>query len=191
MTRSIFIPAAFILLATPLIANAQTPQMQTPDMMSKLYACKTISDSAARLACYDRNIGVVETAQEAGELITIDKAGAHKIQKESFGFNIPSLPQLSFFTRKDKVAGKEKPAMTAQDELNTLSFKIKSARKQANGRVVFYLENGHVWEQSESARIPRINPKRENILKIKRASLNSFIGQVNGTGAGMRLKRVE
>ena len=183
MTQSIFIPAAFILLATPLTANAQTP-----DILNKLYACKTITDAAARLECYDLNTGAVESAQETGELITIDKAEARKIRKESFGFNIPSLPQLGLFKRSETSKNSD---VSKNKDFEAISANIKSAKKSATGRHTFTLDNGQVWAQTQSARVPTIRKKRTYTMKIRRAAMGSYIGIINDTGAGIRLKRIE
>ena len=183
MTKVFLTAAVFAGLILPVTAGAQTP-----DVLTKLYGCKTITDSAARLACYDENIGVVETAQETGDLIAIDKAGAQEIQRESFGFNIPSIPKLGLFKRDKSDA----PSVDKDnDGFETVTLEIKSAKKLANGRHMFTLTNGQVWMQTEAARVPLISKKRTNMMRIKKASLGSFMAQINGAGRGLRVKRVE
>lgn len=181
MTKACLMSAAsLICLAAPLSAAAQTP-----DVLSKLYACKQIADSEQRLACYDSNVGYVEAAQETGDLVAIDKAGVKKMQRESFGFNIPSLPKLSAF--------KSKNAEGAQTESvpETLSFTIASVKKMNSGRYMFTLENGQVWSQTETVRVASSARRSGSTLAVKKSSLGGFMGRINGSGKGFKIKRVE
>lgn len=185
MTQYTLFSVGLVVLAA-MTVSPMTAGAQTPDVLTKLYSCKSITDSTARLKCYDQNIGFVETAQETGNLIAIDKAGARKIQKESFGFNIPSIPKLGFFGNK-KTKGEKS---SGDDGFQTVTLEIMSAKKLANGRYQFKLKNDQIWVQTEVSRVPIISKKRTNMIRIKKAALGSFIAQINGSG-GIRVKRIE
>jgi len=181
-----------ILLSAGLIASAailpSTASGQTPDVLAKLYECKALTDNAARLNCYDAAAGRVEAAQQTGELVAIDREAAEEIQRDSFGFNIPSLPKISLFNRANK---DKKDAPSAKADFDEVVFPIKSVRKMNNGRVKFYLENGQVWQQTQDKRVPKIRSGQTYSLQIKKAALGSFMGRVNGKGSGIRIKRVK
>jgi len=65
-----------------------------PSEVTAIYACKTLTDPDARLACYDTAVGRLEVAQKSGEIVTLSKTQVEKVKKDAFGFNIPSLPGL-------------------------------------------------------------------------------------------------
>ena len=50
------------------------PNTGTPQSMQQLIACRSIADSAQRLACYDRQATIVSEALASRELVVIDKA---------------------------------------------------------------------------------------------------------------------
>ena len=91
-----FLPAGllavtlFIALTQPVYAQS-TPQ---PTEISDVYACKTLADSTERLECYDNAVGRLEAAEKSGEVVTVSKKEVEKVERDAFGFNIPSLPGL-------------------------------------------------------------------------------------------------
>src|SRR5205809_903934 len=52
------------------------PNTGTPQSVQQLIACRSITDSAQRLACYDRQAAVVEKGIATKDLVVIDKARA-------------------------------------------------------------------------------------------------------------------
>jgi len=82
------------LILASLASSATAQDISLPAEIAKLYACKAISDADARLACYDGAVGKLETAQNAGEVVTVSKTQVENVEREAFGFNIPSLPSL-------------------------------------------------------------------------------------------------
>jgi len=160
--------------------DAQTTPA-TPDVLSQLYKCKQLTDDAARLACYDTGVGRVEQAQETGELVAIDRQAAEEIKRESFGFKIPSLPKIGF------------PSFGNDDDKadTTTILKLARTRKKARGDYYFYTENGQIWEQVDGAGLRRPPRGDDNTLHIRKAAIGSFLAQVNGTGPGIRVRRIE
>lgn len=163
-------------------ASAQTPPA-TPDVLNQLYKCKNLTDNTARLACYDASVGRVEQAQETGELVAIDRKAAKKIKRESFGFNIPSLPKIGFpsFGNDD--------ATDDVDDVTVLN--IKRTKKKARGDYYFYTDNGQIWEQVDGTGLRRAPRGDDHTLHIRKAAIGSFLAQVDGKGSGIRVRRIE
>ena len=55
-----------------------------------IYACAVIAEDSARLACFDDAVGTLRTKEEAGLVQTIDVGQIETIEKEAFGFSMPS-----------------------------------------------------------------------------------------------------
>ena len=171
-----FLVTLFASSTTPLLAGAQVSPLNA------IYTCASIIDDTERLACFDRNVPVIKIKEEKKEIIAIDSEGVKAIERDSFGFSLPSLPKLGLFAPKT-----EKTKKSAQ------FFDVKSISKGRNG-VVLTMENGHVWRQinGDLGYIPKGNLT----AKIKPASLNTFfISLKNEKGQsgrkGARFKRVE
>lgn len=170
--------AGLFMIAQPVTAQ-QDDGLKTPEVLESLFACKTIENPEERLACYDEGVGRVEQAQSSGDLVAIDKQAAEQIKRESFGFNIPSLPKIAF------------PKLGSDDSLDeTVILTIERYRVSARNKYTFYMDNGQVWEQVDGE--VRRKPRGSNqTLHIRPAALGSFIAQINGKGSGIRVRRRE
>lgn len=89
---ALIIGGAALTLLPPYQAHAQsnTP----PDELQAIFACKGLTNPQERLACYDSSVERFEAAQESGEVVTVSKTEIEKVERDAFGFNIPSLPNL-------------------------------------------------------------------------------------------------
>jgi len=107
---------SFVTLDTQALAQSSAQ----PDELQAIYACKTIEDAKKRLACYDSSVGRFEAAEKSGD---VSKTAIEKVERDAFGFNIPSLPSLGkLFGGSDK-AGKRK-------KKNALTDPVKKAPDQ-------------------------------------------------------------
>src|SRR5688572_26418437 len=67
--------------AAPASAQKALPKTATPKLFEDVVQCRTIQDSAQRLACYDRGVAALETAQKSNELYVADKAAMKEARK--------------------------------------------------------------------------------------------------------------
>lgn len=175
--KTLYVPLAILIsTATVTPATAQTSPLST------IYACASIKDNADRLACFDKNVPVLKVKEEKKEIIAIDKEGAQAIERDAFGFNLPSLPKLGLFTKKSDDSKK-----TSQ------FFKVKSISKNRKG-VTITMQNGHVWKQI-NGEIGSI-PKGDVTAKVKPGTFGTFFISLKnekgkGSRKGARFKRIE
>lgn len=164
-------------------ASAQPAPPQAPEVVAKVYACAEIADPAARLACFDAAVGAMKSAQTQGQFAAVDAAGVRQIEREAFGFSLPSLPRLGlpgFSLRRDDDAGAERTAEMGMTIARTGRF---------DGRPSFVMDNGQVWVTigSETNRLARAGGK----VTIKRASMGSYLMSVDAGGTSLRVRRAE
>jgi len=167
---------------------AQSPTQ--PNELQAIYACKSIPDAQERLACYDNSVGRFEAAEKNGEVVTVTKTAIEKVERDAFGFNIPSLPSLGRFFSNDKTNTKK----DAEDKHNVLTAPVKQAttdesifkpekppefKAEIKSSIItnvalelrkvsefgykkkrFFMTNGQVWEQIGTTKL-RI-PKAKN-----------------------------
>lgn len=172
----------FIAFAAP--AAAQDEPQATPGVLDQVYGCANIADDGQRLACYDGAVGRLREAQTSGNLVAVDRAQAEEIQRDAFGFSLPSLPRL-FGSR----SGGGAPATTGVGEVSEMRLEIASVVRRRNGPATFTMSNGQVWTQidDENAR----NARQGGSVTIRRASLGSFLMSVDAGGPAIRVRRQE
>jgi hypothetical protein len=146
------------------LAAAQEPSLDA------VIACKAIEAPLERVACYD--VGRLEAAEAAGEVSVITRADVEQVQRDSFGFRIPSLPALGG-------RGGE------SQELERVTEAVKSV-SGGKGALRITLANGQVWEQIDDKPARANAPKSAEIFQ---AALGSYKMKLDG-GLAFRVKRV-
>lgn len=167
---------AILLTVSPAGQTAAAPQ-QRPEMLERLAACRTVADSAARLACYDGAAAALDNAQRQGELVVIDRAAVNETRRELFGFDLPTLPRLF-----SNGGGAGEAA-----ELSSIETTLESASRNGEGRWVFRLADGGVWRQIDSEPVRFTNRPGQEV-RVRKASLGSFLMTVGGSRA-VRVRR--
>lgn len=135
-----------------------------PAQIDELFACRAIADSAERLACFDREVGELAAADEAREITFTDRETAQKTRRGLFGFSFPKLGGV--------FGGDE-------DEVKSVETVIAAVRTDRSGKYSFTMEDGAVWVQIDTTRIPR-DPKPGDKIEIRTAAMGSYFASVNG-----------
>ncbi|MFN7179341.1 hypothetical protein [Hyphomonas sp.] len=169
-----------IALGTAGAAHADPSKAPTENV----YACVSISEDSARLACFDAAVAELRTKEQSGQIQTIDVAQIKEIEKEAFGFSMPSLPAL--FNRSSSSA----QAAPNAESIEEITAAVKSARIQGvTGRAIVVLENGQTWEQIDTTKLNAMNLRKATQASVRKAALGSFMMKVDGSKA-FRVKRV-
>src|SRR3954467_4029669 len=93
--RKILVLAAGLMAAGAPAAEArQAPQPGPPATIERLIACRSMTDSALRLACYDRETTAIDQAISKRDLGVIDRARATAAKRSLFGFSVPDFGGL-------------------------------------------------------------------------------------------------
>ena len=154
-------------------AARSIPNTGTPQSVQQLIACRSITDSAQRLACYDRQAALVSQAIASKELVVIDKARATAAKRSLFGFSIPDFGGL--------FGG-------ADDEVKEIASTITRVDHNPEGGWLVWLADGSTWTQTDDAPLG-LPPERGNKVVVHRGTLGSFFLRVNGQ-PGIRVKRI-
>ena len=152
-----------------------------PASTTDVYACASIEDDAGRLACYDNAVGRLKAAEDAGEVATITREEVEQVKRDSFGFSIPALPKLAL----PKLGGGDDDG-----QIDEIQQAVVNARTNPYKKVIITLDNGQVWEQTDSTRIYLSKKKPPQMAKIKSAAVGSFKMKLDN-GRTFRAKRVK
>jgi hypothetical protein len=128
---------------------------QAAEPLNELRACRSLSDDASRLKCYDAIAFEPATAATGAEPVPPLTA------EQRFG--LPAAKVLSAETQRGNG-----PA-----EVAVVNFKVTSLSFGAGGRVVIGLENGQVWQQlvpSSDLELLKLGDR----VEISRGLLGSF-----------------
>ena len=174
MGKFIMIGAA-VMLSMSGPATARKPaSTSTPAQIQRLMACRTLTESAARLTCFDREAAAMEQAVARRDLVFIDRERATEARRSLFGFSVPSFGGL--------FGGGE------DDEVKQIDGVVVSAGRNADGGWVIRLGDNSTWSQTDDTPLA-LAPKPGQKVIVRRGALGTFRLSVNGQ-PGLKVKRV-
>lgn len=159
-----------IVSATVLVADPSCAQGRAP-LLSGLTNCRTVSDSAARLSCYDDATRALDEAERAGEVTVVDRSQVREAKNRLFGFDMGSL---SVFDRG------------FPERVEALEAVLRGARQDPRGPWTFTLEDGAVWKQVDAESVVR--PRAGDPVRIRQGAIGSYLLSVNGARS-VRVRR--
>ncbi len=172
--RSALLFCAFA--ATPALAD--TPSAAPNALMQHVYDCRTITESAARLACFDQQVAALQSAEQSHDIRVVDREQVREARRGLFGF---SLGNLNIFGNGHDDAEND------VEIIQQIDAHIRSVGRNESGRWVFTLDNGQRWIQNDSSS-PGRSPHDGQAISIHRASLGSYMASVEGR-PGIRVRR--
>jgi len=173
MRNSLLISVSLAIFATS-SASAKSPAPTgTPASMQRLLNCRSIQDSAQRLACFDRETAAVDQAINKREMVLIDKQRVTQTKRALFGFSIPDFGGL--FGGGD-------------DEVKEISSTVVSASQNGYMGWTIKLADGSTWAQTDDAQLG-LDPRKGDKVVVHRGTLGAFFLRVGGQ-PGFKVKRI-
>lgn len=145
--------------------------------LAALLQCRALTDSAARLACYDKAAGAIADATASKSLVVLDREQVRKTRRSLFGFELPSL----------NLFGKDTPEEAA--EASQITAKAQSALENREGRWLVTLDDGAQWLQTDDHTIA-LPPHSGSTIVLKRAALGSYFMRIDNQ-PGVKAQRVK
>lgn len=173
------VPLAFALTALILLPGTSVAKDEGKPVVSSiepLLSCRGLTETAARLSCYDEQVDKLQRATTNNELVVMNKDDIKKTKRSLFGF---TLPRLSIFGK----SGDEKD----REGESEITSKAVSLRSLGYGKWAFALEDGARWETTEA--LGGRSPKTDDVVLIKQGALGSYMAQFDN-GRAVRVKRV-
>lgn len=170
-----FISGLAAVAAVASLSGQATPPQARAETLSRVTACRAITDSAARLSCYDTAVSALDSAERQGDVVVMDRAQVGEARRQLFGFEMPALPRL-FGAAAEGVP-----------EIDSIETTLQSATQIADNHWVFRLADGGVWRQIDSEPL-RIRPRQGDAVRVRKASLGSFLMTV-GDSRAVRVRR--
>ena len=174
-----------LIISAGLFANFAEAKEISP--LETIYNCSAVTDDSERLQCYDVAVGRTQEAEKSGEFATITRKDAEDVQKDTFGFSIPSLPKLAFPNFGSK-SDDETVIKNKTGEIEEVSLPVKSISRGRYGEVTLVFENGQVWRQSENLSVLISEKSPPASATIKRAAFGSYLIKLD-TGQSFKANR--
>ena len=173
--RGLVMAAVAAALMAPAALPAKTPKPQPrPEAFEALVRCRSLTDDAARLRCFDAAAATLQTAAENRDLVVVDRKQIREANRGLFGLDLPDVNPFG------GGGGDE-------EEIKSIESVVRSATQEGDGRWVVTLEDNSTWAQTDNYPFA-VNPKRGHKVKIVKASMGSYMMRVNGQ-PGVRAKR--
>jgi hypothetical protein len=182
-------------LCLPLICVLFALPGEAADTLADVLACRAISDSRARLACFDRETAALASAPAA----SLAAAPAIAAPAAAPAASIPSAaapptrnapvldPQQSFGLSGSAIATHEEASGARPPKVSKIEARIVALALTGNGRTLFTLDNTQVWRQLESD--GDMLAKLGDAATISRGLLGSYWLQLK-SGRGCKVARV-
>lgn len=152
------------------IQEAQSQEVVHAPSMVALARCRTLIDPMTRLACFDRSVAALDSAEAVDKGVVIDQS---KISRARNLMQRGARANTSF----------EEGRNPSQIELTLAAASVDDA-----GQWTFQLNDGTRWKQIDDNIIARRPRTRDKVI-LKRAALGSFRLSVGGRpGVKVRLQ---
>ena len=149
------------------------PPSAPPAAVQSLLSCRSVADSAQRLACYDKAAQGFATAVEKKEVVMIDKARANEARRSLFGFSVPNFGAL--------FGG-------GGEEISQVEGVVQEVTENGDGSLVLRLADGSTWNQVDDTPVA-LPPRRGDKVVIRRGALGAYFIKL-GSQPGFKAKRV-
>lgn len=146
------------------------------EYVGQLKSCQSVVDDSERLACFDRAVGEIVSANDAGEVRIIDREDIRDTRRRLFGLSVPEVGVLKREEGEDKEASE------------LLESSITSVRYISGKKIRFTTEEGATWEIKSAPRWLR-NVKTGHGVVFKKAALGTFFIRIDGQ-MGVKGKRI-
>lgn len=163
-----------LVLASPAPAQG-TSDSAPPALFSDLTRCRTITDDAARLTCFDAAATRLSDAADKREIVVLDQAEVRKTRRSLFGFNLPKLP---FF-------GNNRDDRPEEPEFQEINSTVKSIRGLGYGKYSIAIAEGAVWQTTEPL---RGSPSVGDSITIKKGLIGAYFLSVDGKRASKAMR---
>ena len=149
------------------------PPTAPPAAVQSLLACRSVTDSAQRLACYDRAAQGFADAMGKKEVVVIDKARANEARRSLFGFSIPNFSAL--------LGG-------GGDEISQIESTVDGVVENADGGWTIRLADGSTWSQTDDTPVA-LPPRHGDKVVVRRGAMGSYFVKL-GSQPGFKARRV-
>ena len=183
VNKNILYFSCFCIGAIWLSSSSWAQSVSENGAMDDLKNCQLIQKDKPRLECYDQAMSKLNSAIQSKDLFVIEKSEIEEAREENFGKSSSESAPIRAIIDKE--------ASNSKDESHPdLVSVIVKTEKTTRNRTRFYLENGQIWEQTNSGNV-YVSKKKTNTAHIRKASITGYKLKINNKGTLIRVKRIK
>ena len=156
--RVLLIALPFLILASPAMAQERSKRL------AAVVDCRKIAESGERLACYDKAVADLDTAEKSRDVVVVDREQVTEARRSVFGLK---LPKIRLFDGD------------GNDEVAALESTITSVGRNRDGKLSFTIEDGARWVQTDNHTV--VGVKVGTRVTLTRGVLGSFFAKFHGS----------
>ncbi len=171
------------------------------NLLKALSDCAALTDSPARLACYDGLAPRVKEALAAPPVAVAGRPPTKEEQTSWFGFDVGGLFGTSpaqqttpeQFGAENTPAAKEAREDKKAKVLDSITAGVKEYAFNPFGKFIVFLDNGQIWKQKQgdSDRAHFRRKASDNTVTISRGFLGSYNLKVNDSERIFKVNRIK
>ncbi len=166
----LFIGIFFLSASAAGAQTAAAAPSSASDLVNAVGACRSITDSAQRLTCYDAAASRLTQAVSQNELVVLNREDIRRTRRSLFGFH---LPRIGLFGRN---SGDE------EDDPEEITATIASVRSLGYDKWQIRLQDGAVWQTTEPSSFIR-PPRAGGSVVLRRGPMGSYMIRIDGQRA--------
>lgn len=178
---------ALVLLASS-AANAgaapgpdQPPAPARAPALQRLMDCRTLTEPAARLDCFDKQVAALDAAVSGREVIVADRETVREARRGLFGLTLPTIRLFGGGSRGVDADNND-------EDIKEIESTVRSVGRVQNSRWLFTLADGARWQQIDTRNLPS-DPHPGSKIRIRSALLGSYLANLDGQIA-IRVRRI-
>lgn len=156
-------------------AWAEEPAAGTPQAVTAVYQCTSVTPESDRLACYDAAVARLREAEGRGDVVAVDRQRAEEVRRESFGLSLPGL--ASIFQGNGQHF----------ETIDNVPMQVERVVGGSGGRARFIMSNGQTWVQVEPQ--DTHNVRDGDTITIRRGAFGTYFLSPSRGGQGHRVRR--
>jgi hypothetical protein len=179
--------AASLVLFTAALAAAPAQADPLRDALEELARCADITDSVARLKCFDAAVPRAKSALGAPVAPQLTKEQEEAASRQMFG-----LPRADKPVVKAEDFGKP-PEPAGPKEVEEITANVREFAKTPRGKAIFILDNGQVWRQLDADSTNVLEPREGTTMKvtIELGFLRSYNLTIEGRNGLIKVTRLQ
>src|SRR6201999_1884675 len=150
-----------------------------PAAFEALLHCRTITDDAARLRCFDGAATALDQAAQRRDVVVVDRAQVRESRRRLFGLALPHLPIFG---------GSDNGHDNDDEEVAQIESTVASAVRNDLGQWQVPLQEGGTWIPTAFNQIA-LAPRSGDAVVVRRGPLGSYMMRI-GRQPGVRVRRV-
>lgn len=164
-------------------------EVQAAELSDDIIACRSIESTAERLDCYDKAVDRRNQSVAKPQAAAATKA----VVEPRVAAPAPATPATEdasddkYFGLSDEEVLKAEKRSAGATDIEELKASVIRLRSTGSGKHLISLENGQLWQQTDSNRF-RISVGDDVV--IRKAALGSYMMRKAGSKRSIRVKRV-